>query len=105
MSKMSELDAVIKELRQAADSINEAAKTLTEMFSSSKPEEKTVEPTKAEPTLTLSDVRAKLAEKSRNGYTAKVKELLRTHGADKLSEIDPSEYATLMQEAEELGNG
>ena len=100
MSKMSELDAIIKELRQAADSINGIADSLAEMFG----EQKT-EPKKAEPTLSLSDVRAKLAEKSRNGFTAEVKELLRCHGADKLSDVDPSEYAALVQEAEELGNG
>lgn len=33
MSKMSELDAVIRDLRTAAAAINDAADTLTEMFS------------------------------------------------------------------------
>ena len=52
--------------------------------------------------LTLEEVRAVLAEKSRAGHTAEVKELLNKHGADKLSEIDPAEYPALLAEAEVL---
>ena len=55
--------------------------------------------------ITLEAVRAVLAEKSRVGHTAKVRELLGKHGAEKLSEIDPSEYPALLVEAEVLGNG
>ena len=50
--------------------------------------------------LSFTDVRKLLAEKSRAGHTAKVKELLIKHGAEKLSEIDPKEYAALAREAE-----
>lgn len=49
--------------------------------------------------LTLEDVRKVLTEKSRAGYTAKVKELLLKHGANKLSEISPDEYEALVEEA------
>ena len=52
--------------------------------------------------LTLEEVRAVLAEKSRAGRTAEVRELLNKHGADKLSEIDPAEYPALLAEAEVL---
>lgn len=52
--------------------------------------------------LTLEEVRAVLAEKSRAGHTAEVRELLNRHGADKLSEIDPAEYPSLLAEAEVL---
>ena len=52
--------------------------------------------------LTLEEVRAVLAEKSRSGHTEEVRELLAKHGADKLSEIDPAEYAALLAEAEVL---
>ncbi len=55
--------------------------------------------------LTLEVVRAVLAEKSRAGLTAKVRELLEKHGAAKLSEINPAEYPALLAEAEVLGNG
>jgi len=55
-----------------------------------------------ERSLTLEEVRAVLAEKSRSGHTEEVRELLAKHGADKLSEIDPAEYAELLAEAEVL---
>ena len=52
--------------------------------------------------LTLEEVRGVLAEKSRAGHTEEVRALLNKHGADKLSEIDPAEYAALLAEAEVL---
>lgn len=52
--------------------------------------------------LTLEEVRAVLAEKSRAGHTAEVKALLTKHGADKLSDIDPAEYPALLADAEVL---
>lgn len=52
--------------------------------------------------LTLEEVRAVLAEKSRSGHTEEVRALLNKHGADKLSEIDPAEYPALLAEAEVL---
>ena len=53
--------------------------------------------------LTLTDVRKLLAEKSRDGFTDQVRELLVKYGADKLSAIDPSKYKDLISEAECLG--
>ena len=106
MSKMSELDLCVIELRSAAQSLNTVADSLTALFSGSQPES-SVQP-ESKPTskpLTLEDVRAVLAEKSRNGHTAKIRELLEKHGAAKLSEIDPQKYAALLAEAEVLGNG
>ena len=55
--------------------------------------------------LSLTEVRAVLAEKSRAGFTKDVKGLLIKHGADKLSEINPDEYEALLTEVEVLGNG
>ncbi|NCC20709.1 MAG: DNA ligase [Clostridia bacterium] len=106
MSKMSELDLCVIELRSAAQSLNTVADSLTSLFSGSQPRT-SVQP-ESKPTskpLTLEDVRAVLAEKSRNGHTAKIRELLEKHGAAKLSEIDPQKYAALLAEAEVLGNG
>ena len=106
MSKMSELDLCVGELRSAAQSLNSVADSLTSLFSGSQPRT-SVQP-ESKPTskpLTLEDVRAVLAEKSRNGHTAKIRELLEKHGAAKLSEIDPKKYAALLAEAEVLGNG
>jgi len=53
--------------------------------------------------LTLVDVRAVLADKSRSGFTEQIRELLEKYGAPKLSEIDPARYQNLMEEALCLG--
>ena len=106
MSKMGELGLCVSELRSAAQSLNSVADSLTSLFSGSQPRT-SVQP-ESKPTskpLTLEEVRAVLAEKSRNGHTAKIRELLEKHGAAKLSEIDPQKYAALLAEAEVLGNG
>ena len=106
MSKMGELDLCVSELRSVAQSLNTVADSLTSLFSGSQPRT-SVQP-ESKPTskpLTLEDVRAVLAEKSRNGHTAKIRELLEKYGAAKLSEIDPQKYAALLAEAEVLGNG
>ena len=60
---------------------------------------------KAEPVkeATFTEVRTILAGKSRAGHTADIKKILVSHGAEKLSEIDPSEYAAIVAEVEVLG--
>ena len=124
MSNMNELDVTIKELRYAADAVNRIADSLECMFTSKvladdavpgdgiqKPEtqpeaseaEKDEPDTKRE--ITLTEMRMVLAEKAKAGFTTMIKELLRKHGAEKLSDIDASEYGVLMAEAEALGNG
>jgi len=103
---MGELDLCVSELRSVAQSLNTVADSLTSLFSGSQPRT-SVQP-ESKPTskpITLEDVRAVLAEKSRNGHTAKIRELLEKHGAAKLSEIDPQKYSALLAEAEVLGNG
>ena len=102
MSKMSELDLCVGELRTAAQSLNSVADSLTSLFSGTQPETSVQLTSKP---LTLEEVRAVLAEKSRNGHTAKIRELLEKHGAAKLTEIDPQKYVALLAEAEALGNG
>jgi hypothetical protein len=52
--------------------------------------------------LTLAEVRAVLADKSRAGYTAQVRELLKKYGAERLSEIDPANYNSLLADVEAL---
>lgn len=68
---------------------------------SAKKEEKPAAKREEKP-LTLEEVRAVLAEKSRAGHTEEVRELLKKHGADKLSEIDPAKYPALLADAEVL---
>ena len=107
MSKMSELAAELSELKRCGEILISISETLTQMFSSDC-EKDNQEPIKeqlevnSEKPLSIMDVRKVLAEKSRNGHTAKVKELLIKYGADKLSEIDPAKYVDLLADAEVL---
>ncbi len=54
------------------------------------------------PTVTLEQVRAKMAEKSRAGRKDDVTALLKTFGATALSGIDPSRYAELLAAVEAI---
>lgn len=108
MGRTNDMAVVIEELKTAAAAINEVAKWLTATFGGvAEPETiPTTEPAvPAKPAITLEQVRAVLAEKSHDGFTKEVRALLQKHGADKLSLIDPTEYKSLLKDAEELGNG
>ena len=108
MSKMSELDAAIAELRKCGETLIGVSETLRELFSSSEPEKAAEAPTPAAETkpaakqLTLEEVRKVLAQKSVEGHTSQVQFLIRKYGADKLSQVDPACYADLLHEAEVL---
>lgn len=104
MSKMGDMAQTIEELRNAAAAISDAADWLAKMFSGEPQAEETpVSPPK--PELTLEQVRAVLADKSRQGHTAEIRALLQKYGASKLSQIDPAHYKALLAEAEVLTNG
>lgn len=98
-------------------SLNQLSKTLTAIADdctdgvvSATPEEKQEEAapkeTKAkepeEPAVTIEDVRAVLAEKSQAGLTGKVKELLESFGANKLSAVSKADYSKLLDAAKKL---
>ena len=101
---MGDMAQTIEELRSAAAAISDAADWLTKMFSG-EPQAEDAPTSSPEQVLTLEQVRAVLADKSRQGHTAEIRALLRKYGADKLSGIDPSQYPALMADAEVLGNG
>ena len=106
MSKMSDMSMTIEELRNAAVAINDAANWLTQQFSSDdKHQNRDIDAKqekKMKSTLTLEEVRAVLADKSRAGHTAEIRELLKKYGASKLSLVDPKHYESLLREAEVL---
>lgn len=99
MSKMGDMAASIAELRNAAAVINDVANWLTKVFSATEPGE---DAPATEPVLTLEEVRAVLAEKSRKRHTAEIRSLLQKYGVDKLSQLDPANYKALLAEAEVL---
>lgn len=128
MSKMSQLSAELDELRRCGEILIGISDTLREMFSgnegvaeaqetpAAKPKSKAKaakaapeqepepeKPAEPEKQLTLADVRAVLAEKSRAGFTEEVKALIAKHGADRLSEVPETKYAALLADAEVLG--
>ena len=76
----------------------DTAKELAEFFSGGGT---TSPPAKETKPLTLEEVRAELSKLSRAGKTPVVKQLLGKFGASKLSDVDPSQYWTLMAMAQE----
>ncbi len=99
------LCAVAESLRKLADTV--AAMTPAEAAAAqgAQAAEPPATPEMQENALKPEDVRAVLAEKSRAGHTAEIRALLEKHGAAKLSEIDPENYAALLADAKELGDG
>ena len=82
-------------LSQIIDRIAEIKAILKEDEEAPKAEAEAVKPT-------LEDVRKVLTEKSRNGKTSEVKALLKKHGSNRLSELNPDDYENLLKEAEGL---
>ena len=109
MGKMNNIALDLEELRKGASKLSEILATASEILItfnqiitsiestfSSTPEKPKVEVK----CVTLEEVRAVLAEKSRSGKTTEVKALLTKFGVDKLSELDSSKYDELLKEAE-----
>lgn len=116
MGRMGELADAVSELKRCGEILIGISETLTELFSTAEPDsqeppekpkaaKKENQPEPETKAPALEEVRAVLADKSRQGYTAEVKEILRRHGAEKLSAVDPADYAAVLAEAEVLGNG
>lgn len=80
--------------------------TFTQIYPPAEEQSEETKPGASEPkkAVTLTEVRAVLANKSRAGFTEEVKQLLMKHGAEKLSGIAETEYAALLEEAEKLGS-
>lgn len=105
MSKIKLLLDVVEDLRSLAESVQAVANAMLQ----SEAEVKTPAPAptpkpELKRVVTLEQVRAVLAEKSHDGFTADVRALLRKYGAEKLSAVDPEKYAELLADAEVLGN-
>lgn len=106
MSKIKLLLDVVGDLRSLANSVQAVAEAMAgnEPAEAAQPE-KPATAKEGKPTakaVTLEQVRAALANKSQQGFTADVRALLEKYGAPKLSQIDPANYAALMADAEGL---
>ena len=103
----------VADLRSLADSLELAAELLEGADRTVASSEKTMPPAidevreasinRMEHAPSLTEVRAVLADRSRDGHTARVKKLLQKYGAPRLSEVDPVHYRDLMDEALCLG--
>ena len=96
MSRMNELDVCIGEIKEAADALYSVAETLTRLFSSPG------EPN-APTSVTKEQVRSVLSQKSTTGHGAAVRALLKDFGASQLSDVDPAQYADLINAAAAIG--
>ncbi len=109
MSQIKLLLDIISDVRSLGDSLQAYADALTaskvigdlndyeEIGTSSETPKQTEEP------IDRSEVRAKLAELTRLGFSDEVRELLQKHGAERLSAVDDAELPALLKEAEAIG--
>lgn len=106
MGKVNELLQLIEELNRCGNTLIDISEELKNLFSGSEEDSRKTEAktktaekaSKEEKTISLEDVRAVMADKSRKGYTAEVKALLTKRGVNKLSDINPKDYAALLAE-------
>lgn len=82
-------------MAQALREISELGISVPKKVIESKPEEKKI---------SLEDVRGILAEKSRQGHTAAIKEILKSFGANKLSEVKSEDYPAVLEAVEGIEN-
>lgn len=87
-------------LRRVAEDLKALSESLMELCNTGGPEES---PTK-KPEINLEQIRGVLADKSRAGHTAKIREIIKRYGVDKLSAVDPKHYPEILKEAEELAD-
>lgn len=94
---MSELDLLLNEMTTAAQHFMDLTNELRSMFTTK--EELVVEEEKP---VSFTDLRALCVEKSRNGFTSQVHDLITSLGAAKLSEVEPNKYGELYRKVEAL---
>ena len=93
MDKQKLLEAALSDLKLAVENL-EAVIMHQEIGLQDK--------TGAKKEITLEQVRAILAEKSKAGHSDKIKALIKSCGADKLTDVDPKHYQSLIDAAEAM---
>ena len=96
---------VVEDMRKLSDSVQNVCTFVMEGLSEEVPKAIEVKPVKQEePTISLEKVRGVLAQKSQAGFTAEVREIIQKYGGSRLSDINPKDYKSVIEEAEGLGN-
>lgn len=109
MSRIKLLLDVVNDMRSLADSIQAVCDAMASDEQVETPEAKEEPQKKAPkaeakkaPEITLEKVRGVLADKSRDGHTAEVRAIIQKYGADRLSDVDLKDYASIIKDAEVL---
>lgn len=114
MDKKEELEKAVLDICVCGEIMIGVGKRLAAVFGVDLPDDgknqahatvETAKNEKATPAPTLEEIRAVLAQKSVEGLTDKVKELIASYGVKRLSDVPSEKYAELLQKAEVLGNG
>lgn len=93
---------MLMEIKEDAENLASSIGVLLTALESDEELPKEEKAKQEEKTYEIEDVRKILADKSRLGHTAKIRELLEKYGAKKLSEIEPSNYKDLVADVEKL---
>lgn len=94
---------LLMEVKEDAENLAYSLGTLINILNGDEEKMQVEESTEeSEKNYSLEEVRRILAEKSRQGHTEKIRELLGKYGAKKLSEIDSSLYKELVSDVEEI---
>ena len=115
MGKDRNIAELAEELKRCGAILVDISKGLAELFSNtekdgsannpSSNENKEQKPKQSEKkTISIEEVRMVMAEKSRAGFTDEIKSIITKHGADRLSDIDPTEFETVLAEAKVIGD-
>lgn len=107
MSRMKELSQALDEMVACGEGLIRTANAIREMFTEENPvtaEEKPVTETAADTAkkYTFAEVRKAFSAKSHAGYTAQVKALITSYGADRLSAVKEEDYPRLMADLEAI---
>ncbi len=92
MSKKELLLEIVADVRSLADNLQMLVDGMNDNY---EVEEKPKQ-------ISLEEIRSVLAVKSKDGFTEQIKEIINGFGADKLSDVEPSNYEDLLKEAEKL---
>ena len=93
---------LLMEIKEDAENLASSIGVLLTALESDEELPKEEKAKQEEKTYEIEDVRKILADKSRLGHTAKIRELLEKYGAKKLSEIEPSNYKGLVADVGKL---
>ena len=92
-----------KKTRKTAKAKTEEAASHNEVEPTEKHEAEPVPEEEEQKEITFVQVRAAAAQKSKDGYTDAVRNLIESYGVEKLSQIKKEDYAEFLKEVEMIG--